>query len=165
MSKKAMIYWCIAIGVLDGIYCLLAVHTPYLQKYMWIAFISLPIYFCAGASLPQFGRHAVCSVAGALWGYLTFAVLGLGIIADPGFNMLVFVSIIVAIFCIVHLVILNDKVAGGLFSAAPAGFGGFAAIFSQGPGELLGVCIVLVAGVALGLIMGMAGGICAKKFP
>lgn len=165
MSKKALIYWCIAIGVWDGIYCIIAYHTPYLQKYMWIAFISLPIYFCAGASLPQFARHVFTGLAGVAWGMLTFAVLGLGIIADPGVNMLVFVSIIVAVFCIVHLAILNENVLGGIFSAGPAGFGGFAAIFGQGPGEVVGVCIVLTAGVVLGLVMGLSGQYLAKKFP
>jgi hypothetical protein len=165
VSKKALTYWSIDIGVLVGIYCLIAVHTPYLQKYMWIAFISLPIYFCAGASLPQFGRHAVGSIAGVLWGLLTFAALGLGIIADAGLNMLVFLSIIVTIVCLVHMVILDDKVMNGLFSGATAVFGGFAAIFSQGMGEWLGVSITLLVGVALGLLMGLSGGAIAKKFP
>ena len=154
MSKKATFVWCIALGLLDGIYCLICNMIPHIQHYMWIGFIALPIYFMGGAKLKELPRYACCSICGVLWGALTLLVLGMGLIADGGVNMLVFVTIIVAICCYVHIGLLTEDKLGGLFCNCPMVFGGFAAIFSQGNGEIPWVMLTLVLGLILGWAMG-----------
>ena len=154
MSKKSMLIWCICLGLLDGIYCILCARIPHVSNYMWIGFISLPIYFCGGAQLKQMPRYLCCSVIGVLWGALTLLLMGAGWIANPNVNMFVMVTVVVAVCCFVHLGLLTEDKAGGLFCNCPMVFGGFAAIFSQGLQELPWVALTLALGLVLGWIMG-----------
>lgn len=158
MSKKATALWCLALGLLDGIYCIICSHIPHIQNYMWIGFISLPIYFVGGAKLKEMPRYMACSVCGVLWGSLTLMALGLGLFTNPDVNMLVCVTVVVAICCFVHLGILTEDKLGGLFASCPMVFGGFAAIFSQGIDEAVWVAITLCLGIALGWVMGWIAG-------
>lgn len=162
MSKKATFVWCIALGLLDGIYCVLCSHLPHIQNYMWIGFISLPIYFAGGAKLAEMPRYMLCSISGVLWGALTLVALGLGLFANGDVNMIVWVTVVVCTCCFVHLGVLTEDKLGGLFCNCPMVFGGFAAIFSQGLGELPWVCVTLCMGVVLGWIMGWVAGPIAK---
>ncbi|MBM6829819.1 DUF1097 domain-containing protein [Anaerotignum lactatifermentans] len=154
MSKKATFIWCIGLGLLDGLYCILCSHLPHIQNYMWIGFISLPIYFCGGAVLKELPRYFCCAASGVLWGALTLVVLGMGLFANSDVNMLIVVTVIVCICCFVHLGLLTEDKAGGLFCNCPMVFGGFAAIFSQGTAELPWVIATLTMGLVLGWIMG-----------
>ena len=154
MSKKAIFVWCIGLGLLDGIYCVICAAIPHVQNYMWIGFISLPIYFSGGAQLKQLPRYFFCAASGVGWGALTLAIMGLGLIANSNANMFVVVTIVVAICCFVHLGLLTEDKLGGLFSNCPMVFGGFAAIFSQGINEALWVILTLTMGLVLGWIMG-----------
>ena len=162
MSKKATALWCLWIGILDGVYCIICNQIPHIQHYMWIGFISLPIFFCGGATLKLLPRYFVCATSGVLWGALNLWVLGLGLIADPGMNMLVFVPPVVTLCCILHMVFGTEDKFGGLFASTPMAFGGFAAIFSQGIGELPYVIITLTLGLVLGVAMSAAGPVIAK---
>lgn len=162
MSKKATVVWCVILGLLDALYCIMATYIPHVQNYMWIAFISLPIFFCGGAQLKDIPKYTACSISGVLWGALTLVILGMGWFSNINIAYLVIITIIVAICCAVHMAFLTEDVLGGLFSSCPMVFGGFAAIFSQGTGEILGVCLTLFLGVVLGYIMGAFGPICAK---
>ncbi|MDR2945209.1 MAG: DUF1097 domain-containing protein [Candidatus Adiutrix sp.] len=161
MSKKACFVWCLALGLLDGIYCVLCSHLPHIQNYMWIGFISLPIYFCGGAKLAEMPRYLCCSACGVLWGALTLVALGLGLFSGD-LNMAICVTVIVTLCCFFHLGIGTEDKFGGLFSNCPMVFGGFAAIFSQGNGELIWVIITLWLGIVLGWIMGAAAAPIAK---
>lgn len=154
MSKKACLVWCLCLGLLDGVYCVVCRLIPHVQNFMWIGFISLPIYFCGGAKLRDMPKAICCAAAGALWGALTLVVMGLGLIANSSLNMFVWVTVIVALCCFVHLGLTTENVLGGIFSNCPMVFGGFAAIFSQGTGELLWVILTLVLGIVLGYVMG-----------
>ena len=154
MSKKATFVWCLGLGLLDGIYCIICSLIPHVQNYMWIGFISLPIFFCGGAKLKELPRYFCCAASGVLWGALTLLVLGLGIFSNGNVNMLVVVTVVVAICCFVHLGLLTEDKLGGLFCNCPMVFGGFAAIFSQGTGEIVGVIATLTLGLILGWIMG-----------
>lgn len=158
LSKKAIFVWCFAIGLLDGIYCILCSYLPHIQNYMWLGFISLPIYFCGGAALKELPRYFCCATSGTLWGALTLLVLGMGLFANSNVNMLVVVTVLVCICCFVHLGLLPEDKAGGLFCNCPMVFGGFAAIFSQGIAELPWVIITLTLGLVLGWIMGAVAG-------
>ena len=162
MSKKAMIVWCIALGLLDGIYCVICSYIPHVQNYMWIGFISLPIYFVGGAKLAELPRYMVCSVCGVLWGALNLVVLGMGLFANADVNMMVCVTVVVAICCYVHLGLLTEDKLGGLFCSCPMVFGGFAAIFSQGTAEIPWVCLTLCLGLILGYTMGWIAGPISK---
>lgn len=153
MSKKAMFVWCVGLGLLDGIYCILCSYLPHIQNYMWIGFISLPIYFCGGAKLEEMPKHFCCAASGIFWGGLTLVVLDIGFISNIHLNMLVFVTIVVCIACFVHLGVLTENVWKGLFSSCPMMFGGFAAIFSQGLAEWFWVLVTLTLGLIFGCIM------------
>ena len=158
MSKKATFVWCLGLGLLDGIYCIICSLIPHVQSYMWIGFISLPIFFCGGAKLKELPRYFCCATSGVLWGALTLLALGLGIFSNGSINMLVVVTVVVAICCFVHLGLLTEDKLGGLFCNCPMVFGGFAAIFSQGIGEIVGVIATLTLGLILGWIMGAIAG-------
>lgn len=149
-----MFVWCLGLGLLDGIYCVICGAIPHVQNYMWIGFISLPIYFCGGAKLKELPRYICCSASGVGWGLLTLAGLGLGIFSNSSVNMLIIVTVVVTICCYVHLGLLTEDKLGGLFCNCPMVFGGFAAIFSQGSAEWLGVIVTLILGLVLGYIMG-----------
>ncbi|HIW39918.1 MAG TPA: DUF1097 domain-containing protein [Candidatus Eubacterium pullicola] len=154
MSKKATFVWCIVLGLLDGIYCVICSHIPHVQNYMWIGFISLPIYFCGGAVLKEMPKYFLCAVSGVGWGCLTLWLLGLGLFANADANMLVIVTVVVLIACFVHLGVFTENVAKGVLSHGPMMFGGFAAIFSQGIAEWPWVILTLTMGLVLGWIMG-----------
>lgn len=162
MSKKAMFVWCIGLGLLDGIYCIICSAIPHVQNYMWIGFISLPIYFCGGAKLKELPRYFCCAASGVGWGALTLVALGWGLFANSNVNMLVIVTVVVTICCFVHLGLLTEDKLGGLFCNCPMVFGGFAAIFSQGTGEALWVILTLTMGLVLGWIMGAISAPIAK---
>lgn len=161
MSKKAIFVWCIGLGLLDGLYCVLCSHLPHIQNYMWIGFISLPIYFCGGAKLKDMPKYFCCAVSGTLWGALTLVALGWGLFSAD-LNMLIIVTVVVCICCFVHMGLFPENKLKGLFSHAPMMFGGFAAIFSQGIAELPWVIATLTMGLVLGWIMGAIGGPIAK---
>lgn len=154
MSKKAIFIWCIGLGILDGLYCILCSHLPHIQNFMWIGFISLPIYFSGGAKLAEMPRYFCCAASGVLWGALTLLILGMGIFGNADVNMLLVVTVVVCSCCFVHLGLLTEDKLGGLFCNCPMVFGGFAAIFSQGNAELIWVIITLGMGLVLGWIMG-----------
>lgn len=154
MSKKAIFVWCLGIGALDGLYCILCSHLPHIQNYMWIGFISLPIYFCGGAALKDLPKYFCCATSGALWGVLTLIVLGMGLFSSADMNMMVIVTVLVTICCFVHLGLLPEDKFGGLFSNCPMVFGGFAAVFSQGTAEAPWVILTLTMGLVLGWMMG-----------
>jgi hypothetical protein len=158
MSKKACFVWCVMLGLLDGIYCIICSHIPHIQNYMWIGFISLPIYFCGGAKLKEMPKYMCCSAFGVLWGALTLLVLGLGLFASPDINMIICVTVVVAVCCFFHMGIATEDKFGGIFSSCPMVFGGFAAIFSQGTTELIWVIATLWMGIILGWIMGAVAG-------
>lgn len=162
MSKKATVLWCVVLGILDAIYCIICSYIPHVQNYMWIGFISLPIFFCGGAAVKDIPKYSLCAISGVLWGALTLVLMGLGLFANPSVNMGIIVTIVVAICCSVHMAFCTEDVLGGLLSNCPMVFGGFAAIFSQGTTEIIGVIATLVLGIILGAIMGAAGPICAN---
>ena len=164
MSKKAMFVWCIFLGALDGVYCVICAMIPHVQNYMWIGFISLPIFFAAGADNKMLPQMGVCSICGVLWGKLTLIMMGLVPIGNGTVTMFIWVTIVVLFACFVHMSLLDASKCGGLFASAPAMFGGFAACFSQGGAnaELPWVCLTLILGLALGGIMVLAGGVAAK---
>ena len=163
MSKKTMIGWCIALGLLDGLYCILCTFLPHVCNFMWIGFISLPIFFAGGADIKQAPRYAVCSICGVGWGALTEIILGVTGL-NWALNYVVVLTIVVGICCYVHMFLLTEDKLGGLFASCPAAFGGFAAIFSQGVGETIPVCCTLVLGVVLGVIMAWIVGPIGKIF-
>lgn len=162
MSKKATFVWCIGLGLLDGIYCIICSAIPHVQNYMWIGFISLPIYFCGGAKLKELPRYFCCAASGVGWGAMTLVALGWGLFANSNVNMLGIVTVVVTICCFVHLGLLTEDKLGGLFCNCPMVFGGFAAIFSQGTGEALWVILTLTMGLVLGWIMGAISAPIAK---
>ncbi len=100
-------------------------------------------------------RYLCCSACGALWGAATLVALGLGLFADANMNLMICVTVVVAVCCFFHLGIGTEDKLGGLFCHCPMVFGGFAAIFSQGLGELL---FTLWLGIVLGWIMGAVAG-------
>ena len=150
MSKKAVFVWCIMLGVLDGIYCIVCSYLPHIQNYMWIGFISLPIYFCGGAKLPELPKYFCCAASGVFWGGLALIGLGMDLTANANLNMILVVTVVVCIGCFVHLGLLTENVFKGLFSNGPMMFGGFAAIFSQGLTEWFWVLITLTMGFRMG---------------
>lgn len=162
MSKKAMFVWCLVLGLLDGVYCFICSYIPHVQNYMWIGFISLPIYFLGGAKLAEMPKYMLCSASGVFWGAMTLLAMGLGIFSNGDLNMFVCVTVVVCICCFVHMGLLTDKVLKGVFSSCPMVFGGFAAIFSQGVAEAPWVILTLCLGVLLGWVMGWFGGPIAK---
>lgn len=157
MSKKAMILWCIWIGLLDGIYCWVCAGLPN-AGFMWVAFVSLPIFFCGGAEYKTFPTYFCSATSGVLWGSLSLWALGLTSIADPGINMLVTLIPIVAILCIVHMVLFPNTVLGN----APMVFGGFASCFGTGGQNSVWVIITLALGLVLGVLITEGGKIITK---
>lgn len=157
MSKKAMILWCIWIGLLDGIYCWVCTGLPN-AGFMWVAFVSLPIFFCGGAEYKTFPTYFCSATSGVLWGLLSLWALGLTGIADPGINMLVTLTPIVAILCIVHMVWFPNTVLGH----APMVFGGFASCFGTGGQNSVWVIITLALGLVLGVLITEGGKIITK---
>ena len=111
----------------------------------------LPKYFC-------------CATSGVLWGVITLVILGMGLFVNPDLNMLIVVTVVVCICCFVHIGILTEDKAGGLFCNCPMVFGGFAALFSQGIAEFPWVVITLTMGRVLGWIMGAIAAPIGKRW-
>ncbi|MCD8349711.1 MAG: DUF1097 domain-containing protein [Planctomycetaceae bacterium] len=162
MTKTSTIVWCIAIGALTGIYGAVWANLPTVQNYMWIGFISLPIYFCSGAAPKLFPQHAVCAVCGVLWGVVTLVILEMGLIPGSNMNLFIVLMVVVGLCCVVHMVILPPSVLGGIFSSAPMVFGGYSAIFSQGMGQAVGVTATLLGGLCLGVVINGCGIVLTK---
>lgn len=164
MTRTGLIIWCVVIGTLSALYATLWANIPTVQNYMWIAFVSMPLYFCSGAEPKLFPQHAACAVSGVIWGVLTLALLDLGLIGNANLNLLVGLVIMISLCCIVHMVLFPANVMGGLLANAPMVFGGYSTLFSQGSGEALGVSATLLAGLAVGAMINIGGGIIGKTF-
>lgn len=157
MSKKASILWCILIGVLDGIYCLVCAGLP-IASIMWMAFISLPIYFCGGADYKTFPTYFCSATSGVFWGVIGLWAIGLMGIANSGLAMFVTIIPIVSVLCIVHIVLFPKTVLGN----CPMVFGGFAACFAAGGNNILLVIVTLTLGLILGILITEGGKIIIK---
>ena len=164
MTRTGTVLWCIVIGALSALYAVLWANIPTVQNYMWIAFVSMPLYFCNGAAPKLFPQHAACAVSGVIWGVLTLALLELNLIANANLNLLVVLVVMISICCTVHMVVFPANVLGGILANAPMVFGGYSTLFSQGKAEALGVSATLLAGLAVGAMINIGGGILSKSF-
>jgi preprotein translocase subunit SecG len=125
---------------------------------MWMAFISLPIYFCGGADYKTFPTYFCSATSGVLWGVLSLWAIGLTGIADAGVAMLVTLIPIVSVLCIVHMVLFPKTVLGN----CPMVFGGYAACFAAGGNDTLLVIITLTLGLVLGVLITEGGKIITR---
>lgn len=164
MTRIGTVFWCIVIGALSAMYAVLWANIPTVQNYMWIAFVSMPLYFCNGAAPKLFPQHAACAISGVIWGVITLALLELNLFATPNLNLFIVLVVMISVCCTVHMVIFPANVVGGLLANAPMVFGGYSTLFSQGKGEALGVSATLLAGLTVGMMINIGGGILAKSF-
>ena len=162
MTRTATILWCILIGALCAVYAVIWANLPTVQNYMWIAFVSMPLYFCCGADPKLFPQHALCAVAGVIWGVVTLLALELGLFANSNLNLFVVLVVMISVCCIAHMVLFPANVLGGLLANAPMVFGGYSTLFSQGKAEALGVSATLLAGLAVGAMINIGGAMIAK---
>lgn len=162
MTRTGTILWCIAIGTLSALYAVIWANIPTVQNYMWIAFVSMPLYFCNGAVPKLFPQHAACAVSGVIWGVITLNLLELNLFANPNLNLLFVLVAMISVCCMVHLVLFPANVMGGLLANAPMVFGGYSTLFSQGTTEALGVCATLIAGLVVGAMINIVGGLITK---
>lgn len=158
MSKKAMFFWSIWIGVLTGIYVILYLISP-LGDYglIWMTFVALPIFFNGGAKRSDYLPQMVSSCVGVVWGLLM--LWGAGVIGILGgtFSMAASVAFFTIWSC--TLMILKDKT---LINKVPAAFGGISTCFSQAGEHWPIIMLTLCLGVSLGLVCNEGGALCQK---
>ena len=161
--KKYSIYYSLWISITTALYAVIYLSSP-LGNYgiMWMTFVSLPIFFTAGAKLQEL-PHYICSmVAGIIWGIINLWFIqliisqGLGSTWANALNLL-----LITIVCLViHFVLLGET----WFGKVPMLFGGLSMTFSQGGKNLLPVGMTLLCGLLLGVVFSTGGNWLEKKF-
>lgn len=161
MNKKYMWIWTIWIGLASGLYCYLYSLLPIASyNIVWMTFVSLPIFFGAGAKVEEF-PHFFCSLlSGVVWGviYLYFIGQLSKISLSSGVTMLIVVTIITIICVGLHMNMLGNSVLGKV----PMIFGSIAMVFSQGGSNLIAIIGTLTGGLILGVSITIGGNLIMK---
>ncbi len=161
--KKYIWSYTVWIAFTSAVYIFIYLNTP-LKDYgiAWMSFVSLPIFFIAGAPVKEV-QNFICSViAGILWGlvYLWFLNLCLSFgCSIPLANALDF--LIPTIPCVgLTLTVLSKT----WVNKVPMIFCGLAMTFSQGGKNPVIIGITLCAGLLLGCVYSIGGSWLENKF-
>lgn len=152
LTKKGLLNWSIWIGVLGGIYSgLYASSSLYQVGVMWMSFVSLPIYFNAGAKRTEYFEYVSSMIVGVFWGIIFLYFIGM--VAGKGVPENISVGVVVGIAtiscCAIHFILT----ANFLLNKVPIMFGAIACTFSQGGENIPYIMITLFLGITLALIM------------
>jgi len=151
MNKRYLFNWTVWIASWAAVYVFIYSLSP-LGQYgvVYGTFVSLPIYFTAGAKKEELMHYSASFVAGVVWGLIfleaiTYLMnLGLGLVATQTLVVGGLTFVCVAF----HFIIAGNTI----FNKIPAIFGGIAVTFSTGGKSAVPIMITLVLGAALGLL-------------
>lgn len=156
MNKKYMWVWTIWIGLASGLYCFIYSFLPIASyNVIWMTFVSLPIFFGAGAKVEELPHFFLSLISGVIWAlvYLKF----IGQMTSAGFSgavaMLVAVSIVTIICVGLHMNVIGNSV----FGKVPMIFGSISMVFSQGGSNLTAIVGTLTGGLLLGASITIGG--------
>ena len=151
MNKRYLVIMSIWVGLIVGLYCMLYQFIPFPAKNLiWVTFVSLPIYFGAGAKPQEFPHYFCSMIAGVIWAFIYlgginwFIQMGVGV----PLTMLIVVGVITAVLCAIHLIIT----ANTWFNKLPIMFGTIAVLFHTNGQDLLTVTATLTGGLIVGLL-------------
>ncbi|MDR1518876.1 MAG: DUF1097 family protein [Planctomycetota bacterium] len=151
MSKKVVVLWCLWIGLVVALFAFAYLASP-LAKYgvMWMSFVSMPLYFAAGAELKDLASFCATNIAGLVWGL--FYLFLIGVFSKLGLSAPLATAATITIAtpscCIAHMLVPDKYLVNKLAAA----FGAIACVFSQNGGNLVPTGLTLVAGVVVGLL-------------
>lgn len=154
--NKYLWSYSIWISVTSGIYALLYLLSP-LGKYglMWMTFVSLPIFFTAGARVSEIPNYLCSMLAGLAWGLINLWFINLLIhtgISAAAANALDL--LLITIPCVgIHMTILGNT----WFNKVPMVFGGLSMTFSQGGNQLPVIGITLACGILMAVVFSLGG--------
>lgn len=160
--KKYLTLYSIWISLASAVYAAVYLSCP-IGAYglIWMTFVSLPIYFNAGAKAKEF-PHYVCSMlAGIVWGIIflwfveVLSDLGLSVVIANALNLLIATTVCL----VVHMVWLGDTWVGKV----PMIFGALSMMFSQGGENIVPVIVTLFGGLILGVAISTGGAYLEKK--
>ena len=161
--KNALWVWPVWIAITSGIYGGLYFLTP-LADYgiMWMSFISLPIFFTAGAKLKELPHYIGSMICGLLWGLANIWFTNVLIDAGLSVPLANFINLTLLTLPLVWLHFIT--LAKLWFCKVPMVFGALALTFSTGGTNLVPVGITLTAGLCLGVVFASGGAYFQKKF-
>lgn len=160
--NKYLWSYSIWIAVTSGIYALIYLLTP-LGTYglMWMTFVSLPIFFTAGAKTEEIPNYLCSMLAGIIWGIINLWFINLLIntgISAPAANALDL--LLITIPCVgLHMTILGKT----WLNKVPMVFGGLSMTFSQGGQNVIVIGITLACGILLAVVFSLGGSWLEKK--
>lgn len=151
MSNRVIVLWSLWIGLMVALFALVYLASP-LGAYgiMWMSFVSMPLYFAAGAELKDMASFSATNCLGIVWGL--FYLLLIGIFSGWGLSgpwaTACTIMIATPSCCIFHMLI-PDKF---LFNKLAAAFGAIACTFSTNGEMLIPVALTLICGVVVGFL-------------
>ena len=165
---KMLLWWSFFIAVYATVYAIVfnlaGLNDP---PIMWASYVPLALFFMSGAQLKDIPGQTICTVMGFFWGVFCLWMIPLFGGGYVGLGLGVFISVLAC--CVVHFAYGSNTI----IRYTPTCFGGFAVCFAVGGGSdifaaavgqptAVGTCIAMVLGLALGVLMAIAGG-WAKK--
>lgn len=149
------------IGLTSGIYLLIYLATP-LASYglAWMTFVSLPIFFTAGAPLNEIPNYICSMIAGLFWGIVNMWIINQLLVLGFTAGMANLIDMIIITIPVgLHLTILSKT----WLNKVPMVFGGLAMTFSQGASNVWVIGITLLCGILLGAIYNLGGKFLEKR--
>lgn len=153
MSKKYLINWSIWIGVWSGLYVFFYVVSP-LGTYGMLpaTFISVPMYFLAGAKKEEFLDFSLSATGGVIWGiFFIFCIkaiteMGLSVALSNG----LVVGILTILLCAIHFILPPP-----FCTKVPMMFGAISFTFITGAAQPFITIITFVLGLGLAYLCNM----------
>lgn len=160
--KKYYSIYSLWIGIASAIYALIYLITPLGNMGLfWMSFVSLPIYFTAGAKVKEFPHYFLSMICGIGWGVINIKFIGW--LVDMGMSNIwanVIDLLFITVICLlIHLMFLGETWLGKV----PMVFGGLSMTFSQGGQNLAGIGLTLAGGLVLGLAFSIGGNLIKSK--
>ncbi len=151
MSKKVIFLWSLWIGLMVALFAFIYLSSP-LASYglMWMSFVSMPLYFAAGAELKDLASFCATNIVGLAWGLFYLFLIGVFSSLGLAAPLATAATIMIATpsCCIAHMLVPDKYLVNKLAAA----FGAIACVFSQNGENLFATGATLIAGVIVGLL-------------
>lgn len=151
MSKKVIVLWSLWIGLMVAGFAFLYLMSPIANHgILWMSFVSMPLYFAAGAERKDLASFCATNCVGIVWGLLYLFLIDVFSRCGLAPPLATAATIIIATpsCCIAHMAV-PDKY---LLNKLPAAFGAIACVFSQNGQNLVPIALTLLAGVVVALL-------------
>lgn len=141
----------IVLAVLVATALVIVMHSPF-PAMLSVFFIGLGLTFAAGPSPKQTPNFIASLLAGSIWALLYFQLDGFlhtfGMNADLAFWLGIFIFVLCS--APLHLIVLQKT----WFNQLPLVYGAVTCVFIEGPGQILGVILILTLGVIVAVVSG-----------